>query len=166
MQAHLIVDGNNALHAIPELVDVMANDRQTAREALLRLLQPIHDAEGCRITVVFDGREGIGSIQKHGSDDSFCIVYSSSEQSADGAIERMLLAAKSPEVITVATNDNLIRNCAYEVGATAVRAEDLPLWVDQAISYQGQALKNAPSQKKPPPFENRIEIPNTFPQKE
>ena len=78
----------------------------------------------------------------------------------------MLLAAKSPEVITVATNDNLIRNCAYEVGATAVRAEDLPLWVDQAISYQGQALKNMPDRKKLPPFDNRIEIPNVFPPKE
>ena len=38
--------------------------------------------------------------------------------------------------------------------------------IDQAISYQGQALKNMPDRKKPPPFENRIEIPNTFPPKE
>jgi predicted RNA-binding protein with PIN domain len=157
-QVHLIVDGNNAIHAIPDLLAILSYDRQAAREGLLNLLQPIHDSEGCRLTVVFDGREGIGSIQKRGNDERFCVVYSSSEQSADGAIERMLLAAKRPEVITVATNDNLIRSCAYEVGAAAVRAEDLPQWADRAVSHQKEVFKNAPSLKAAPVFENRIEI--------
>ena len=161
-QVHLIVDGNNAIHAIEELHDTLSRDRQAAREALLKLLQPIHDSEGCRLTVVFDGREGIGSIQKRGNEERFCIVYSSSEQSADGVIERMLLAAKRPEVITVATNDNLIRNCAYEVGAGAVRAEDLPQWADRAASHQKQVLKNVPSLKAAPVFENRIGFPKSF----
>ena len=161
-QVHLIVDGNNAIHAIAELHDILSRDRQAAREGLLNLLQPIPDFEGCRLTVVFDGREGIGSIQKRGNDDRFSIVYSSSEQSADGAIERMLLAAKRPEVITVATNDNLIRNCAYEVGAGAVRAEDLPQWADRALSHRKQVLKNVPSLKASPVFENRIEIPKSL----
>jgi len=161
-QVHLIVDGNNAIHAIEELRDLLSRDRQAAREALLNLLQPIHDSEGCRLTVVFDGREGIGSIQKRGNDERFSIVYSSSEQSADGAIERMLLAAKRPEVITVATNDNLIRSCAYEAGAAAVRAEDLPQWADRAVSHQKQVLKNVPSLKDAPVFENRIEIPKSL----
>jgi len=158
-QVHLIVDGNNAIHAIAELRDLLSRDRQAAREALLQLLQPIHDSEGCRLTVVFDGREGIGSIQKRGNDERFSIVFSSSEQSADGVIEKMLLAAKRPDVITVATNDNLIRSCAYEAGAAAVRAEDLPQWADRAVSHQTQILKNVPSLKAAPVFENRIEIP-------
>ena len=162
MQAHLIVDGNNALHAIPEFASVLANDRQTARQLLLQLLHPIHDSEGCRITVVFDGRKGIGSIRKYGADDSFSIVYSSSEQSADGAIERMLLASKFPEAITVATSDNLIRNCAFEVGASAIRAEDLPRWVDRAISNHQQILQNIPIKKKQTQFRNSIEIPDSF----
>ncbi|MDA0724109.1 MAG: NYN domain-containing protein [Verrucomicrobia bacterium] len=161
-QVHLIVDGNNAIHAIPDLLDILSSDRQAAREGLINLLQPIHDSEGCRLTVVFDGREGIGSIHKHGNDERFCIVYSSSEQSADGAIERMLLAAKRPEAITVATNDNLIRSCAYEVGAAAVRAEDLPRWADRAVSHQQEVLKNVPSLKAAPVFGNRIEIPKSL----
>ncbi len=160
-QVHLIVDGNNAIHAIPDLLSILSYDRQAAREGLLNLLQPIHDSEGCRLTVVFDGREGIGSIQKRGNDERFCVVYSSAEQSADGAIERMLLAAKRPEVITVATNDNLIRSCAYEVGASAVRAEDLPQWADRAVSHQTEVLKNVPLLKAAPVFENRIQIPKS-----
>jgi predicted RNA-binding protein with PIN domain len=161
-QVHLIVDGNNAIHAIPDLLVILSSDRQAAREALLSLLQPIHDVEGCRLTVVFDGREGIGSIQKRGNNARFCVVYSSSEQSADGVIEQMLLAAKSPDVITVATNDNLIRSCAYEVGASAVRSEDLPHWADRAVSHQQEVLRNAPSSKAAPTFENRIEIPKSL----
>ena len=160
MQAHLIVDGNNALHSVSDLNSILLHDRRTARDSLVRLLQPIHDEEGYRITVVFDGREGIGSIRKHGSDDTFSIVYSSPEQSADGVIERMLLAARKPEIITVATNDNLIRNCAYEVGASAVRAEDLPKWVDRAVSRRITREGDVLPAKEVHPFRNSIEIPD------
>ena len=162
MQAHLIVDGNNALHSVKDLNSILRHDRREARNALVRLLQPIHDEDGYRVTVVFDGREGIGSIQKFGSDDTFSIVYSSSEQSADGVIERMLLAARNPEVITVATNDNLIRNCAYEVGASALRTEDLPKWVDRAVSRRVAREGNTSPAKVALPFRNSIEIPDDF----
>ena len=56
MQEHLIIDGNNALHAIPELKREMGRDRNQARDSLLRLLEPLQSFEGCMMTVVFDGR--------------------------------------------------------------------------------------------------------------
>ena len=157
-QAHLIVDGNNALHAVPEVTRILAVDREAAREALLRILCPIHDSEGVRLTVVFDGREGLGSLQKYGPDPTFSIVYSAGDQTADGAIERMLLASRNPSAITVATNDNLIRNCAMDVGAGLLRCEDLPLRADHALRLQQQVTQAVPKNKKLPPFENRIDL--------
>ena len=41
MQEHLMVDGNNALHAIPSLAKELAADRSQARDSLLRLLEPL-----------------------------------------------------------------------------------------------------------------------------
>ena len=35
MQEHLIIDGNNALHGIPDLARELKKDRNLARESLL-----------------------------------------------------------------------------------------------------------------------------------
>ena len=40
MQEHLIIDGNNALHAIPQLAKTLERDRQMAREDLIHMLEP------------------------------------------------------------------------------------------------------------------------------
>ena len=58
MQEHLMVDGNNALHAIPSLAKELATDRSQARDSLLRLLEPLVTADHRALTVVFDGRGG------------------------------------------------------------------------------------------------------------
>ena len=39
MQEHLIIDGNNALHAIPELAVEFAKDRNLGRESLLHYME-------------------------------------------------------------------------------------------------------------------------------
>ena len=41
MQEHLIIDGNNTLHAIPELSRELSVDRNQARDSLLRMLEPL-----------------------------------------------------------------------------------------------------------------------------
>ena len=59
MQEHLMVDGNNALHAIPSLAKELATDRNQARDSLLRLLN-LWFGRSSPLTVVFDG--GAGAI--------------------------------------------------------------------------------------------------------
>ena len=132
MQEHLIVDGNNTMHAIPEIKRELATDRNMARDSLLRLLEPVVN-DGDRLTVVFDGKEGKGSIQRHRNIDSFAVVYSSSSEGADGVIERMVMAAKQPARICVVTNDNLIRNCAYANGSSAMRVDQFVKRLDHSI---------------------------------
>ena len=160
MQEHLIIDGNNAMHAIPEIMRELANDRNMARDSLLRLLEPVVN-DGDRLTVVFDGREGRGSIQKHRNIDLFAVVYSSSSEGADGVIERMVMAAKQPARICVITNDNLIRNCAYANGASAMRVEQFVKRLDHSIDQvkrRTEQVRNG-SQLKSEPFHNRLEFP-------
>ena len=91
MQEHLMIDGNNAIHAIPELLEELAVDRNQARDSLVRMLEPVTNT-GTRLTVVFDGRGGRSSIQKFGSSNLLDVVYSSSQEGADGVIERMVMA--------------------------------------------------------------------------
>ena len=158
MQEHLIIDGKNALYAIHTLAKSMDRDRQVARADLLRMLEPLQARENCLLTVVFDGRGGKTSLSKHQGNSEYSIIYSSSSQGADGVIERMLMAAEFPQHITVGTNDNLIRNCAYTHGAAVMRVEELLKKLDNAIStsrnLRGVTKKN---QQK---FENRIPFPD------
>lgn len=167
MQEHLMVDGNNALHAIPSLAKELATDRNQARDSLLRLLEPLVTADHRALTVVFDGRGGRSSLSKHANMKNYTVIHSSSSQGADGVIERMLMASKSPERIVVATNDGLIRNCAYECGASAMRIEDLVSQLDQTIEQSVNRFRNSSSgnKKQPPSFENKIPFPQKKPEK-
>ncbi len=160
MQEHLIIDGNNAMHAIPQICEELSRDRNLARESLLRMIEPLANV-GARVTVVFDGRAGKGSLEKYARVDSFDIFYSSSREGADGAIERMVMAAKYPARICVVTNDNLIRNCAYSSGASAMRVEQMIKRLDHSID---QLVRRAQYSKgnrggSEEPFHNRIEFP-------
>ena len=168
MQEHLMVDGNNALHAIPELAAELSRDRNQARESLLRLLEPLQSGENIMLTVVFDGRGGRSSIEKHRNIEEFTVIYSSSVQGADGVIERMLMAAQSPERIVVVTNDGLIRNCAYESGASAMRVEELVKRLGQNDrSDQPKESEIVPHARvlTQSQFENKIQIPKQKPEK-
>ena len=158
MQEHLIIDGNNALYAIPILAKSLERDKQLARDDLIRMLEPLQARNQYLLTVVFDGRGGKTSLTKHQGNSNYSIIYSSSSQGADGVIERMLMAAEFPERITVGTNDNLIRNCAYTHGAAVMRVEELVKKLDNTISIS-RNLSGTP-RKNEKKFENRIPFPD------
>ena len=82
MQEHLIIDGNNALHAVPQLAQTLERDRQMARDDLVRMLEPLQARENCLLTVVFDGRGGKTALSKHRGNEQYSIIYSSSSQGA------------------------------------------------------------------------------------
>ena len=158
MQEHLIIDGNNALHAVPQLAKTLKRDRQMARDELVRMLEPLQARENSLLTVVFDGRGGKTKLCKHQGNEEYSIIYSSSTQGADGVIERMIMASEFPERITVGTNDNLIRNCAFTHGAAVMRVEELVKKLDASIEFsKNQSLKTG---RKEEPFDNRIPFPD------
>ena len=161
MQEHLIIDGNNSMHAIPEIAKELNRDRNFAREAMQKFLEPLA-GDGFRVTVVFDGRGSKGVVEKRRGLDAFDVVYSSSFEGADGLIERMIMAAHYPEKICVVTNDNLIRNCAYENGATAMRVEEMVKKLDHSISQISRRAEKTSSFQNltDKPFRNQIPFPD------
>ena len=161
MQEHLIIDGNNAMHAIPDLTKELLRDRNFARTSLLIMLVPLVSA-GNRVTVVFDGRAGKGFLERYEGMDGFDVFYSSSSEGADGAIERMVMAAKFPGKICVVTNDHLIRNCAYANGSSTMRVDQLLKQLDHSIDQMSRKAEQTTHTKKgvQAPFHNRIEFPD------
>ena len=78
MQEHLIVDGNNALYAIPEFARELKIDRSRARESFLHFLEPLQAMGSCLLSVVFDGKGGPQSVFKHRGIEEYTVIYSSS----------------------------------------------------------------------------------------
>ena len=163
MKEHLIIDGHNAIHAVPDLAKEMKRDRNLARDSLLHLLEPLQIKEGCLLTVVFDGRNGPQTVSMHRGNPDYTIVYSSSIEGADGVIEKMLMSANRADRIVVVTNDGLIRNCAYANGASAMRVSEALKRLDHCIEVSKESFKHKGSLKNgvvnEKPFENKIPFP-------
>ena len=130
-----------------------------ARDDLLRMLEPLQARENCLLTVVFDGRGGKTTLTKHHGNEEYSIIYSSSSQGADGVIEKMMvMSAEFPERITVGTNDNLIRNCAYTHGAAVMRVQEIIKKLDASIELSKNMRGKV--EKIDQRFENRIPFPD------
>jgi predicted RNA-binding protein with PIN domain len=133
---HLIVDGSNTVHAWPELKGLMKRDRGSARSRLIQGLSPIHDVEGVRVTLVFDGRANEISIEYPLGATSFAVVTTPSSQTADDVIEHLVANATEPATCYVATDDRAERETVSSLGAQVLRSTDLATWSERATNRQ------------------------------
>ena len=120
---YLLVDAHSAIFSWPDLHDLHARNALAAREELTRKLTAYQDASGVRVVVVFDGKgaransESVpGGIQ---------VFYSGGGKTADCIIERLAAKYGGEQEITVATNDNLVRQTVITFGGLAISVDAL-----------------------------------------
>ena len=108
---HLLVDGWNIIHADSYLNRVFDAGRgmRASQDMLAKKLSFVHDANGMRITIVYDGRGDKISIEPIGNSLYFTEVYTPSFMTADELIEQLCANSKHPETLLVASGDNMIR---------------------------------------------------------
>ncbi len=146
---HLLVDGPNILHAWPELRALLRRDRDAARALLVRRLTAIHDTEGVRVTVVFDGRGPELVIERPTRQESLTVLFTPSKLTADDVIEQLIARATDPTACEVATADQAERRTAEAMGASVLTPEDLAAWcarADQRVSTQAAGLTRSVAQ--------------------
>jgi len=129
VEKHLLVDGYNMIHRIGSLSRIFAEGPEAACEALIRMARAIHDEEGIRVTVVFDGREKRLQVVEPCGRPTFAVVYAPRQLTADGVIEQLLARAKNPDGVTVASRDNMIREAAAARGAFFIDGDAFEEWV-------------------------------------
>jgi predicted RNA-binding protein with PIN domain len=127
---YLLVDAHSAIFSWPDLHDLHARNALAAREELTRRLTAYQDASGVRVVVVFDGTgaransESVpGGIQ---------VFYSGGGKTADCIIERLAAKYGGEQEITVATNDNLVRQTVITFGGLAISVDALRDLVGEA----------------------------------
>ena len=121
MAIHLLIDGYNLLHQIPELSLLMQEDPEEARAALLSKLRTYQKIKRHRITVVFDAwnrTEPRSEVNQKG----IRVVFTAPGETADDYIKR--LASKERERAVVVSSDRAIRSFVENQGALSVSSRD------------------------------------------
>jgi predicted RNA-binding protein with PIN domain len=148
---HLLVDAFNVIHAWPELkAALVTHGPEAARTQLATALRPIHDVEGWRVTLVFDGSGDDLRVERPGSELTFSFVFGPRGLSADGVIEQLVGNAtlppeedrrlrkknrEKPEIV-VATRDNLLSDATAACGARLMTPALLRDWAEMAAARQ------------------------------
>ncbi len=138
---HLLIDGYNLVHALPESREALPFGIDAARQKLASSVRLIHDFEGIRTTIVFDGKGDDISIERPSGQLTFSYLYSPAAMTADAVIEQLVRASPTPQRITVASDDNMVRQSTSASGALTMGAGQLNDWIRSCQIRQGEMLK-------------------------
>ena len=150
MKTVLIVDGYNAINAIPETKKLLKENLLSARSRIIMLTSEYARSSGyiTDFCVVFDGQDRYRHLER-------LYIPSSSKQSFSGTgegdekiIETVRqYSSRSGVRVVVASNDNYVRNNARGYGASLLKAEVLSGGEAEPKKKKEKRL-NAPEEKK------------------
>ena len=139
---HILVDGWNAIHSHPKLARLLAENKpELAQAELSDMLAPIHDYDGVRLTIVYDGNGADISIVRKSKILTFSEVYTPSSMTADELIEQLCATSKTPQSLLVITRDNLLRLTASSFGVSAISPEKFFEWGGESRKSMLQTAK-------------------------
>ena len=107
MGEHVIIDGNNLLHAMREHAPIAA----VGRETMVRLIERWSRGSGSSVTLIFDGPAPRGGFSKQLSPDGMTVRFSA-PATADDLIVAAIGDEKDPTRLRVVTSDTAIRHAA------------------------------------------------------
>lgn len=154
---YLLIDAYNVICATDRLRECLAESVDAARDQLAQDVLMIHDVEGVRVALILDSPNDQLEVQHPFKRDTFEYLYAPAALSADGVIERIVARASRPDLVSVVSNDNLVRESTRAQGALALRPEALFEWVTAcATRLEGDALRRQRAQAKD--FRNSVNI--------
>lgn len=131
MNQHVIIDGNNLLHAMHALAPIPL----VARETMVKIIERWARRGTADVTLVFDGprpREGLARQMSSSRID----VRFSAPVTADDVIVGMIYRAKHPDTIRVISTDTAIVHEAKARRGSATSSEE---FVAEVFAPEGQS---------------------------
>ncbi len=135
-----LIDGNNLMHAAPEL------EPELSRDALCELLAVLV-ASGQRVRVVFDGAPPSAQTETRIAKTGVHAEYSLG-RSADDLILKHIARDSAPRRLTVVSSDREIRKAARRRRCIAVTSEDFARKLVQLSAHHRFSDPSAPSEPR------------------
>lgn len=142
---HLVVDGYNLIHSDPRLKKHLKEfGSDGVRDELLKSIGIIHDYDGWRLTVVFDGTGSAMSVEYPMKVHTLACVFSPGGISADEVIQGLVEKCAPRDDLIVATSDGGIRVFIQTQGARWMPPDELWRWVATAQEHVRRAISSKP----------------------
>ena len=152
---YLLIDAYNVIYATSDLRKLMQGNIDSARDKLAKFAREIHDAEAVRVALILDSKSDKLQVEYPYESKRFEFIYAPSALTADGVIERIVRRVKQPELVSVVSNDNMVREATRSSGAMALRPEEFFDW-SRASTVQLNQLAKSRSRSNDKNFENRL----------
>ena len=152
---YLLIDAYNVIYATSNLRKLMQANIDLARDKLAKFAREIHDAEAVRVALILDSKSDKLQVEYPYESKRFEFIYAPSALTADGVIERIVRRVKQPELVSVVSNDNMVREAIRSSGAMALRPEEFFDW-SRASTVQLNQLAKSRSRSNNKNFENRL----------
>ena len=137
---HLLVDGFNLIHSEPDWKRWLRSHPERARDLVADWVRLIHDVDGVRTTLVFDGKGPDTTVERPFKDLSFSFVFSPSGLTADTVIEQLVGRAETAGQVIVASDDRVLQHTALASGAQVMGKKELEGWVKSCERRMGRYL--------------------------
>lgn len=146
MNGHVVIDGNNLLHAMHAHAPVAA----VGRETMVKIIERWAKRHTDDVTLVFDGPAPKGGLRKQMSSRRIDVQFAA-PQSADDVIIALVKRVSRPDTVCVVTDDTAIRyearqrRCRHTDNVTFVRE----LFADPDRTAASGSSSAAKSEEKP-----------------
>jgi len=122
----LVVDGYNAINAVPETRQLAGEDLHEARKEIIRISKEYARSSGyiTDVRVVFDGDDRYRYLDALEVPRGKTMIFSGTGEGDDKIIEVVKKCSRKARVI-IASNDNYVRNMARGYKATPLNVQEL-----------------------------------------
>jgi len=150
----LVVDGYNAIHALPELRARLDHSLEHARDGLMKIAREWRARHAAwEVVIVYDGQTGVMSPESAKGGGGVRAVFTPSRQEADDRIKKMIRQKERGAEMVVLTRDREILGCGRDHG---VRGENPEFLVRRSEPKSKKAAAAGP--KKDTAAKDRKEV--------
>ena len=133
---------SSLLHNWPELAEGAPRHSETARDALVEMLQQYQDASGTPVTIFFDGRGSRKMKPKNESGNAVEVLFSRAGQTADDLIERAAHRFQDYGEVLVVTDDFAERDTVSGFGGSVASCGNFIAMIQNALANLTENLNN------------------------
>ncbi|MBQ9961391.1 MAG: TetM/TetW/TetO/TetS family tetracycline resistance ribosomal protection protein [Firmicutes bacterium] len=154
-QPYIIIDGYNVIFAWEQLKSLAEVNIDSAREALLELMENYRAYKKVNMEVVFDGYKLSGNPGSKLGYGELKVTYTKEAETADSYIEKAAFELGRKYDITVVTSDKSVQMAALGDGAVRMSSREFYGEVERTIGEIREKLRGQKKSKNQP-FEGKL----------